>query len=64
MVDVATRKKHNNADLELDSQTQTQEEMLTIGEHSVYETRPLLWPYLTKPVLLITIAIAIIVVAQ
>ena len=44
--------------------TQPEEEMLTTGEHPVYETRPLLWPSLARPALLIVIAVAIIIVAQ
>ncbi len=38
-------------------------EILTRGEHILYETRPLIWPPLVRPALLIVVGIAIAVVA-
>jgi uncharacterized membrane protein YdbT with pleckstrin-like domain len=45
-------------------QTLLPSDILTSGERPLYEARPVLWPLLVRPALLLVVGIAIIIVAQ
>lgn len=67
MVNILKRTdKQTNSGTESDKQhiVQPPLEMLTTGERSLYEIRPLLWPYMARPSLLIIVGIIIAVFAQ
>jgi uncharacterized membrane protein YdbT with pleckstrin-like domain len=67
MVDIITSTENQtHSEIESDDQqaAQSPEEMLTTGEHTLYEIRPLLWPYLARPSLWIIIGIVIAVYSQ
>lgn len=67
MVDVTTsteNQTHSKTESDDQYTTQPPEEMLTTGEHTLYEIRPLLWPYLARPSLWIIIGIVIAVYSQ
>lgn len=65
MVDVITGlQDQDNAEAGSANPATSQQEMLTTGEHSVYETRPLLWPAVTRPAVLMAFALAIIILAR
>ena len=67
MVDILKRTQdevHAEEESQVQNATQPQQELLTIGEHAVYATRPLIWPSLIRPALLIITGITIFIVSR
>ena len=66
MVEVMERtEQQTSSEIELNDPPKTQipQEMLTTDEHPLYEIRPLLWPYLARPSLVIIVGVLIAVFA-